>query len=504
LACLVAIGIYNYFFHPLANVPGPLSGAISPFWAIRVFYQRRPNYEFEQVHAKYGPAVRIGPSQLSFATPEAEETIYANQPREMRGKFDYFSKANTIQEMFSAMGFKGRNIGTIRERDLHSQLKKRLQPALSNKALLGQESLHYRHLTQIFCQLDELIAKGEAIDLTSCFAKMIWNLVFDLSFGEPLVKEKQGLTLDVETFEKLLTFYEKWFPFVEVVNYAMPLLEGVLKFGFSLVPAVTMKAILPSAKLRDCIDRHDGHKDILTAILSAQEMDKGGIHMTEEEIHSNSVMLFVAGYKTTETAHSAIMYYLLREPHHMKRLQDELHSIFHTLYEITGEKLRRLPFLNGCINESLHLISPVASKFQSRISPGTTIDGIYVPAGTEVFSETHTMQRSAQYWANPSSFCPERWFDNGPGTIFANDKRGAYRPFGSGPRMCIGREVALHSLRLTVSRLAFRYKIEMKNRDTFLGERDVASTAVYSNYKTLVRLTKLTAKDASDTDTIEL
>jgi cytochrome P450 len=206
----------------------------------------------------------------------------------------------------------------------------------------------------------------------------------------------------------------------------------------------------------------------------------------------------VAGYKTNESSLSAVMYRLVRDPHQMQKLQQELRANFKTVDEITGKRLVNLPFLNGCVQESLRLLPPLAGKFMSRRSPGTMIEGIYVPFGVQVYAETYTMQRSPRYWADPSSFKPERWYDNGPDSPYANDNKDAYKPFSSGARTCLGREMALQALRLTVAKLAFRYDFEMVNRDDFVWERDAGSAALFSKYKIMVRLSRPKSEEVVD------
>lgn len=65
----------------------------------------------------------------------------------------------------------------------------------------------------------------------------------------------------------------------------------------------------------------------------------------------------------------------------MENLQNELRSTFKNLDAISSQAVSQLPYLNGCIQESLRLIPPVIGKLSTRISPGATIDGIFVPPG---------------------------------------------------------------------------------------------------------------------------
>jgi cytochrome P450 len=116
-----------------------------------------------------------------------------------------------------------------------------------------------------------------------------------------------------------------------------------------------------------------------------------------------------------------------------------------------------------------------------QVSPGLEVEGFFVPAGTIVSANVYTMSRSPLYWADPSSFEPERWFDNGPGSKYENDNRSASKPFLLGPRSCLGKQMALSTLRLVLAHLAFRYDFEMVNKE-FVWERDVDMGVSFENY----------------------
>lgn len=179
---------------------------------------------------------------------------------------------------------------------------------------------------------------------------------------------------------------------------------------------------------------------------------------------------------------AAIFYELLQNPLQMQKLQQELRGRFKEADEIQGECLSKLPFLNGCIHEALRLLPPVQSRLATRLSPGLEVDGISVPIGTIVSANIYTMSRSPLYWADPNSFEPERWFDNGPGSKYENDNRSASKPFLLGPRGCPGKHMALSIIRLVLAQLAFRYDLEMMNKE-FDWERDVDMGLFFENYR---------------------
>lgn len=200
----------------------------------------------------------------------------------------------------------------------------------------------------------------------------------------------------------------------------------------------------------------------------------------------------MAGYGTTAISISGILYQILRQPSHLHRLKEELYATFQSAEEIHGSRVQHLPWLNACINESLRLLPPINTRFAGRTSPGAIINGLFVPAGVYVFADIFTIQRSGEYWARPDEFLPERWVEsNNTESPYAGDVKAAFRPFLLGTRACIGRQMALQTLRLVLANLALRYDFEMVNRDDFVWERDVPSSLVWTDYKRVnVRMSK--------------
>lgn len=175
-------------------------------------------------------------------------------------------------------------------------------------------------------------------------------------------------------------------------------------------------------------------------------------------------------------------YQLLRNPQCMAAVQLELRSAFPSQESITADGLSKLRYLPSVIYETLRLMPPINTRFADRTCPGTDIDGIYVPNGTVVSASAFTMQRSPEYWAEPLSFRPERWFENGPGTLYEHDNREAFKPFLSGSRGCIGKQMAYQTLRIALGHLLYRYDYKMVNT-SLDWDRDIPSSVSFERFK---------------------
>jgi hypothetical protein len=73
--------IYPAFFSPLAKIPN--AHPLAPFtglWMLWIRYQEKVNKTVNTAHQKYGPVVRLGPSELSVNCIEnGVKTIYGTK-----------------------------------------------------------------------------------------------------------------------------------------------------------------------------------------------------------------------------------------------------------------------------------------------------------------------------------------------------------------------------------------------------------------------------------------
>ncbi|CAN9264551.1 unnamed protein product [Alternaria alternata] len=476
---LTSVIIYGCYLHPLAHVPGPFLAKFSPIWGMRALYRMKFNSDLQALHKRYGPVVRIAPNEVSFATFEAETTIYAKQ------EDGRFSKAGTFLTLFSDLVLNAPTLITIPDPALHKRLHKVIQQAFTPQALASQEPIQKLHIERAMPDFDEIAVNGTEIDLADKLETMFWEIIGDLAFGEPLMAGKRP------TYESLKRLGKGSMPVVEALSFmlVMPGVAPALETARSLISAMPIPSqlskLVPSKRLRDCIDRQDGREDFISAIMGSE---KQGLTLDADAFFSNAMGLTLAGYQTTATTLASTFYHVLRYTNTYITLCAEIRSTFTSEADITGERLARLPFLNACIRETLRLLPPANGKTAQRTAPSCTIAGTYIPAGTIVSADLYTIQRSSQYFNDPASFRPERWLEGAEENGFDGDNRSASRPFLIGSRACIGRHMAQQSIRLIMARLLWRYDFELLDRDGFIWERDAGSSLIYTDYTLLVKV----------------
>lgn len=178
--------------------------------------------------------------------------------------------------------------------------------------------------------------------------------------------------------------------------------------------------------------------------------------MTPRDLVGNADVLLLAGSETTATALDGLTWYLLKNPASLQALTTELLGTFTSQDQITSDSTAPLPYLNSVIEEGLRLFPPAPFALP-RDSPGAVIDGHYVPEDVVVGVEVYAMQMDPRNFVAPDSFRPERWLGEG----FVGDDRRAFQPFSTGPRACLGVNLAYMEMRIALSKVVWTFEMEM-------------------------------------------
>ncbi|MQA30923.1 MAG: cytochrome P450 [Luteitalea sp.] len=148
-------------------------------------------------------------------------------------------------------------------------------------------------------------------------------------------------------------------------------------------------------------------------------------------------------------------YLLSLHPEVERKLSREVADVLGDRTPVVAD-LERLPYAAMILQESLRLFPPVWMIPRDAIEDDE-IGGYRIPAGSTVLVSPYLVHRHRDFWENPEAFDPER---------FAPEKskdrpRHAYFPFGGGPRLCMGADMAMMESLLILAMVAQRYRIHL-------------------------------------------
>jgi cytochrome P450 len=179
-------------------------------------------------------------------------------------------------------------------------------------------------------------------------------------------------------------------------------------------------------------------QDILSLLALARFDDGQG--MSDQELRDQLLTLLLAGHETTATALAWTADLLVRHPHVLQRLTDEV--------DAGGEDV----YLRAVINESLRL-RPVVPLAGRRLTTDLQVNGWTLPAGTDVTPAIWLTHTRADLYPEPYAFRPERFLDERPTTY-------GWVPFGGGVRRCLGAAFAEFEMRVVLTELLRRRSLE--------------------------------------------
>jgi len=201
-------------------------------------------------------------------------------------------------------------------------------------------------------------------------------------------------------------------------------------------------------------DRGDGD-DVLCRLLAAR--DDEGHEMSPEQLRDEVVTFFTAGHETTAIALTQALDLLARYPLARERLEAEVDAVLGG-DPPSVERLDELPWASAVVHEALRLRSPVWAVGREVVDE-VELAGARFDPGTQLFVSQWVVHHDPRWYPEPWAFQPERWLDG----LARRLPRGAFLPFGGGPRVCIGNHFAL--LETTLALVVFAQRIRMRLQD---------------------------------------
>ncbi|KAK1637993.1 cytochrome P450 [Colletotrichum phormii] len=468
---LLVVGVAVYYLYPffvtfgsLRGIPAPFPAQFTNLWLLSVVRRGTRYLTVDEIHKKLGPVVRIQPNHVSIADDEAIQAIY--------GHGNGFLKADFYDAFVSIR----RGLFNTRDRHEHSRKRKIVSHTFSVKSIGQFEPYMHENLALFVQKWDELAKNnpaGATIDCLKWFNYLAFDIIGDLAFGAPFGMLASGA--DIAEVRESPNSPPIYAPAIEILNRRgevsatlgiMPELKPWAKYipdpFFSQgLEAVQNLAGMAIARVKARLDNPPDidRLDLLARLMEGRD-DKGQ-PLGREELTAEALTQLIAGSDTTSNSSCALLYHAARTPGVLEKLQKELDEAISPTVDVpTYEMIKDLPYLAMVIDETLRYHSTSGIGLPRQIpenSPGVTIRGHFFPPGTVLSVPSYTMHHSKEIWGpDADDFRPERWESLTP------RQKNAFIPFSTGPRACVGRNVAEIEMKLIVATWARRYKVELR------------------------------------------
>jgi len=416
--------VYNLFFHPLRHFPGPLLQRASPLpWAYQLVSGTQA-FRTQELHERYGPVVRITPTQLSFTDASAWRDIYGHLIGHKSGSQE-MAKLPAFVKVIDELPTSIFNA----DREEHGRVRRALAHGFSDASMREQEGTVIRFVDLLLSRLHEESDGGrKALNAEAWYNWTTFDITGDLIFGEAFG------CLQGSQYHAWIDFIFKtikWGIRISALDYLgfHWLVQLIFRYGGS---DLTQVRGYTRAMLEKRLAMPEGREDLFEGLVRRREE----WHLSLEKLGSNAFVLILAGSETTATTLAGATYFLATHPDVLARLQREVRTAFKSADEITIASVNRLQYMLAVLNESLRMYPPVTSNLVRVVPPGgAQVAGYFVPGGTAVEVQHWSVNHSADNFANSWEFNPERFLNPGEGEVLE-----ALQAFSVGPRNCIGRK----------------------------------------------------------------
>ncbi|KAF9445726.1 cytochrome P450 monooxygenase [Macrolepiota fuliginosa MF-IS2] len=484
--------------HGIRKYPGPFLAKFSDIWLGYVSKGGHRSEVVHEMHRKYGPVVRIAPDHVSIADPDALTVVYAHGNGALKSNF------------YDAFVSIRRGVFNVRDRNEHTRKRKIISHIFSQKSVLEFEPqirLYVGQFLQQWDRLYDMAVKGMSgddgegwvgrdgrlwLDCLPWANYLAFDIVGDLAFGAPfgMIQAAKDIALVPRNQKSMMESYGREAKQEEVVGIpAVQILNGRGEFSMSMgalpphwrpiarrLPgyaqggkAVKDLAGIAIAAVSKRLATPTDRVDLLSKLQTGR--DSNGDPMGREELTAEALTLLIAGSDTTSNSTCAILYYLAGNRQAQDKLHKELDEQLGTEdeYVATEAQVKRLPYLDACINEGLRLHS-TSSLGLPRLVPegGITVCGQYFPGGTVLSVPSYTIHRDPEIWGEDiEAFRPERWFERDQADI-----QKTFNPFSVGPRACVGRNLASLELSIIVASITRHFDFVLEDPNQKLETRE--------------------------------
>lgn len=208
--------------------------------------------------------------------------------------------------------------------------------------------------------------------------------------------------------------------------------------------------------------------NFLEAMLLAR--DESGAPFSDSLISGNALTMLLAGEDTTACTLAWLVHEIADRPQVLSRLRAEVAPLLPSAEGSLPplEALSRLPYVDAVLNETMR-VRPVAPLLFLEANVDTEVAGIAVPRGTFVVTLLRQGASDPQHFPEPDSFDPDRWLAAPDPQVLRSQRTS--KPFGSGPRICPGRTLALVEMRMVTALLVHHFEIERRGAASDVTER---------------------------------
>jgi len=412
---------------------------------------RRLHRTLEHWSERYGPyfRFRLGPRQiLGLADPIAIATMLRDRP-------SGFRRTKLLESIFQELGISG---VFAANGDAWRAQRKVVMAAFDTGHLRTYFPFLVRVTERLHRRWSQFARRGAEFDLQADLMRFTVDVVAGLAFGVDInTTESQEASLQThlnQIFPMLTRRLMAPFPYWRWVRLPV---DRALDRHLEVVRRSVADLITAARQRLDARpELRVAPENLLEAMLVAVE---SGEALSDGDVTSNVVTMLLAGEDTTANSLAWLIYLVHQHAPVLRGLGREAAAVLGPCpFPKRLETTAALNYTAACIHETMRL-KPVAPVLILQAIAATQIGNVLVPADTIVAALMRRGSLDERHFERATSFEPERWLDpSGRGSMSTRGER-ISMPFGAGPRICPGRNLALLEMSMVASMLCRNFSI---------------------------------------------
>ncbi|KAM9208931.1 cytochrome P450 3A4-like [Dugong dugon] len=364
----------------------------------------------------------------------------------------------TNRKIFGPLGFMKSAVFFSKDEEW-KRIRTLLSPSFTSGKLKEMFPIISQYADVLVKHLREAALKGKPVTLKSIFGAYSMDVITSTSFGvniDSLNNPQDPFVQNVRRLIKFDIFYPLVFTTI-LLPFLTPICEVLSICQFPRAATDFLKKSVQRMKESRLKDNQKHRVDLLQLMIDSQNSEEISAHkpLTDMELVAQSINLILAGYETTSTVLSFLMYLTATHPDIQQKLQKEIDAAFPNKAPPTYDAMLRLEYLDMVVNETLRLY-PAIIRLERVCKKDVEISGVLFPKGTKVMVPIFVLHQDPEHWPEPENFLPERFSKENKDNVDPY----LYMPFGSGPRNCIGMRFALMSMKLAVTRILQEFSVK--------------------------------------------
>jgi cytochrome P450 len=197
------------------------------------------------------------------------------------------------------------------------------------------------------------------------------------------------------------------------------------------------------------------HGDLLSTLVAAHDPDThdGSARLSDDELIDTIITYFFAGAETSASLAAWAVYFTADHPEVEEQLHAEVDRVLNGS-PATYADLPHLEVTGRIITETLRM-RPPGWIFTRTTTREAQLGQYRLPAGTTVLYSQYLAHHRPDVFHDPERFDPDRWRHGRAGS----PPPGAFVPFATGARKCIGDDFATTEATLALATIATRWTL---------------------------------------------